>query len=270
MNRIIAVNTNCYHGYSLEESLAGIAEAGFHYVELTATKGWTEHVFPDQSLKELLKVRRLMRKLNLKTAGLSGHCNLMDPDRIPDFMDNIELAAFFDSPFIVSSVGEAHLKDKAVSGIDGLTRNIRELLPLLDSLDMKLVLEAHGDHATAAALMPIIEAVGSPRVGINYDTANVIFYGDVDPEKDIRECLDQVAYLHLKDKAGDRKAWDFPALGEGYVRFPEIFEILKSAGNNAPFSIEIEFTEKGPASLDEVNDAVRRSADYLTKRGFAI
>lgn len=49
MPRIIGVNSNCYHGYSIDEALEGIAAAGFHYVELTATKGWTEHVFPDQS-----------------------------------------------------------------------------------------------------------------------------------------------------------------------------------------------------------------------------
>lgn len=42
--RIIGVNSNCYHGYSIEDALEGIAAAGFHYVELTATKGWTEHV----------------------------------------------------------------------------------------------------------------------------------------------------------------------------------------------------------------------------------
>ena len=49
MERIIGVNSNCYHGYRIEEALEGIAAAGFHYVELTATKGWTEHVFPSQS-----------------------------------------------------------------------------------------------------------------------------------------------------------------------------------------------------------------------------
>ena len=48
--RIIAVNSNCYHGYSIEEAIAGIKAAGFRYIELTATKGWTEHVFPDQPL----------------------------------------------------------------------------------------------------------------------------------------------------------------------------------------------------------------------------
>ena len=53
MGRIIAVNSNCYHGYSIEQAIDGIAAAGFRYIELTATKGWTEHVFPDQSFERL-------------------------------------------------------------------------------------------------------------------------------------------------------------------------------------------------------------------------
>ena len=48
MKRIIAVNSNCYHGYTIEEAVAGIRKAGFRYIELTATKGWTDHVFPDR------------------------------------------------------------------------------------------------------------------------------------------------------------------------------------------------------------------------------
>ena len=39
MNRIIAVNSNCYHGFTIEEAIEGIAAAGFKYIELTATKG---------------------------------------------------------------------------------------------------------------------------------------------------------------------------------------------------------------------------------------
>ena len=57
MGRIIAVNSNCYHGYSIEQAIDGIAAAGFRYIELTATKGWTEHVFPDQSFQRLLEVK---------------------------------------------------------------------------------------------------------------------------------------------------------------------------------------------------------------------
>ena len=55
--RIIAVNSNCYHGYSIEEAIAASGRAGFHYIELTATKGWTEHVFPRHALERLLAIQ---------------------------------------------------------------------------------------------------------------------------------------------------------------------------------------------------------------------
>ena len=44
---------------------------------------------------------------------------------------------------------------------------------------------------------------------------------------DLKNCADQVAYMHLKDKAGQQKEWNFPALGEGEIDFSEIFKILK-------------------------------------------
>lgn len=57
MKRIIAVNSNCYHGYAIEEAVAGIRRAGFHYIELTATKGWTEHVLSDMPFEPRWKFR---------------------------------------------------------------------------------------------------------------------------------------------------------------------------------------------------------------------
>ena len=96
--RTIAVNSNCYHGYSIEEAVHGIVAAGFH--ELTATKGWTEHVFPDMSLSRLLRTRRLLEEAGLTVVAMSGHVNLMDEERIADFVDNIELAHFLSAPVI--------------------------------------------------------------------------------------------------------------------------------------------------------------------------
>ena len=32
MKRTIGVNSNCYHGYSVEDALSGIASSCFHYV----------------------------------------------------------------------------------------------------------------------------------------------------------------------------------------------------------------------------------------------
>lgn len=271
--RIIAVNSNCYHGYSIEEAVAGIKAAGFRYIELTATKGWTEHVFPDQSFARLLEVKRLLEENGLIPFSMSGHTNLMDPDRIPDFVNNICMAHFFGCRYIVSSIGEAHLKDQAVAGNEEVAEHIRGFLPYLEKYDMLLVLETHGDHGTGKILADIVSLVGSPRVMVNYDTANAVFWGLLDTEgvkQDFADSMENIGYIHLKDKLGATKDWNFPALGEGYIPFPELFRMLEDADNSSPFSIEIEFTEKGPKDLDEINRAVKTSAEYLLDHGFVL
>lgn len=268
--RIIAVNSNCYHGYSIEEAVAGIQAAGFRYIELTATKGWTEHVFPDQSFQRLLEVQDLLKEAKLEPFAMSGHTNLMDTARIDDFVRNIRLAHFYGAKYIVSSIGEAHLEDKAVASNEVVAGHIRDLVPYLEEYDMILVLEIHGDHGTGAILADIVDKVGSGRVAINYDTANAIFYGDVDVEKDFAGCLNKIAYVHLKEKAGGRQEWDFPTLGKGYVPFPALFRQLEEADNMAPFSIEIEFTQAGPKDLEEINVAVKEAAEYLKAQGFTL
>lgn len=268
--RIIAVNSNCYHGFSIEEALDGIKDAGFQYIELTATKGWTEHVFPDQSFEYLLKIKNKMKELGIIPFSMSGHCNLMDRERIKDFIANIELAKFFGCKYIVSSIGEAHLEDKATLADEYAAENIKLLLPILTEYDMQLVLETHGEHSTGERVSKIIDMIASPYIRLNYDTANVIFYGRVLPHEDIKSCIDNIAYIHLKDKAGEYTEWDFPALGKGYVDFEQIFKILEDNKNNSPFSIEIEFTKEGAKDVNEVNEAVKASARYLTDLGFEL
>lgn len=271
MERIIAVNSNCYHGYTIEEAIEGIRRAGFHYIELTATKGWTEHVFPDMSFERLLTIKDQLTAAGLRPFSMSGHCNLMDPERMTDFVKNMRLAAFFGCDYIVSSIGEAHLKDNAVADNATVARAIAALVPQLEKNGLTLVLETHGhDHGTGAVLKDIVRRVGSDRVKINYDTANVVFYGNVDPCADLAACMDDVAYMHLKDKAGERTEWNFPALGKGNVDFPTMFESLRAADNHCPFSIEIEFTQAGPRDLAEVDQAVADSAAYLRVQGFTL
>ena len=271
MNRIIAMNSNTYHGFSLEEAVRGIADAGFRYIELTATKGWTEHVYPDQPMRQLMRAQDMLADAKLIPFAMSGHTNLTDPDRMQDFQDNIRLAGFFGCRYIVSSIGEAHLKDRHTADADETARCIARFIPELEARQMTLVLETHGrEHGTGKALAEIVEKIGSERVRINYDTANVIFYGRVNPVQDLAGCVGDVAYLHIKDKAGADDVWDFPAPGKGNVDFDGIFDVLRQAGNESPFSVEIEFTAQGPGGLEEVNQAVRDSAAFFRAKGFTL
>lgn len=270
MKHIVAVNSNCYHGYSIEDAIDGIQAAGFHYIELTATKGWTEHVFPTMSLNYLNSVKDRLDSAGVRPFSLSGHTNLMDEARIDDFVANMRLANFFGCDYIVSSIGEAHLKDNAVASNEEVARHIRSLTPYLEEYGLTLVLENHGEHATGAIIKNIVELVGSKRVMINYDTANVIYFAGIDPLQDMPGCIDKIAYMHIKDKIGGAKEWNFPALGQGHVDFPALFGMLAKAGNACPLSIEIEFTQAGSKDLAEVDQAVKDSAAYLKKLGLEL
>jgi sugar phosphate isomerase/epimerase len=270
MDRIVAVNSNCYHKYSIEDAIEGISGAGFHYIELTATKGWTEHVFPNMSFEYLCGVKSRLGAFGLEPIALSGHTNLMDPDRARDFINNIKLAAFFGCAYIVSSIGEAHIEDRTTAADEVSARHIREFVPYLDEFGLTLALETHGEHSTGRGMRSIVEMVGSERVLINYDTANVIFFANADVESDLDDCADSVGFMHIKDKAGTPDEWNFPALGAGYVDFPMIFRKLEASDNKCPVSIEIEFGPGGSRGLEEVNEAVRVSYEYLSDIGVNI
>ena len=98
----------------------------------------------------------------------------------------------------------------------------------------------------------------------------LIAYGNADIEEDLTNSIDKVEYVHLKDKKGPGKVWNFPALGEGDIDLPMVFEMFKDHENFSPMSIEIEFTDKGPENLEEVNQAVKTSYSYLKSYGFNI
>ena len=268
--RKLIVNSNCYHGYSVEEAIAGTKKAGFKHIELTATKGWTEHIFPSFAFSRLLAISHLLERSNIDVPAISGHCNLMDSERLSDFRENISLGAFFGANIIVSSVGEAHLKDKEKTGDDLLVKNLESLIPLLDRYSMRLVLETHGEHGSAKRIKEITDRLPKEYFGICYDSANVIFYGDVKADEDLLSSIDSISYIHIKDKAGERTEWNFPALGEGYVNFPLLLSDLDEANNTSPLSLEIEFTAKGAKDLKEVDDAVKTSAEYLKGLGYKL
>lgn len=271
MDRKIIVNSNCYHGYTIDEAIEGISKAGFKYIELTATKGWTEHVFFDQSFEKLVEVKRKLQEYDLIPIALSGHTSLMDPKRTDDFIKNIHLAHFFDSKYIVTSVGEAHLDDVENTGNELIVEHLNLFIPYLDKFDLNLAIEVHGDdHGSGVILQELIKDLKTDRIKIAYDTANAIFYGNVDPVEDLKASIDSVSYVHIKDKKGERTEWNFPALGEGTVDFKSFIEVLDQYKNTAPLSIEIEFTEKGPKDLSEINQAVLTSRKYLEDLGLKV
>jgi len=185
----------------------------------------------------------------------------------------MKLAKRFGAKYIISSTGEAHFgKDEKFTD-EILITNIKALIPDLEENDLKLGIEIHGEYGTGEAVNRIVKGVASPRVGVNYDTANVVFYGGKSPNEDIKTCVSNMNFVHLKDKTGFDNSWNFPAIGKGELDLLGFISYVTEHGYQGPFSIEIEHTQdftmrdKTAGDIDFVNQVLKDSYAYLEKNG---
>ncbi len=264
----LAVSTNSYHSYSLEEALAGIAAAGFTSVELSSVPGWTEHVLRDADDAELQRVASLVKHYGLDPISLSGHSDLASDAGIAEFRKALGIARTLGIGYVTTSTGghdassEGTVEEQRVAFLN----RIRPLADEAAADGIRICLETHGGvSATGALAAGLVREIDRANVGINYDTANVIFYGQVRPETDIVAALPYINHLHIKDQIGGPGVWNFPAIGAGEIDFTPIFAALSGSGFAGPCSIEIEFQGEPWPPLADVESTLRSSREFLRR-----
>jgi len=262
MNNIICVKVNCYKGFSYEETLDGIKNAGFKYLELSTSKGNSLNMSQDMDDDMLNKLINDLAIRDLKAIAIGGNSYLMDDDT-SKIIKNIELAHKLGCKYIDTTVYNARNDGESYTSDEDVVAHIKPYLPYLEKYNLDLVIELHGLYATGDKLVNILNLVNSKHVHINYDTGNTLFWGKLKVDEmidDYNRCKSYVTYMHLKDKLGSLEEWNFPAIGKGYIPFDRI---LKDS-NNITLCAEIEFTEKGVSSIEEVNEALVDSYSYLS------
>jgi sugar phosphate isomerase/epimerase len=261
MDNQLAGHTNSYHTYGLDDALAGIAAAGYRFVELSAVPGWTEHV----SLDGADELRRKLDEHGLAWSSLSAHSELTTRDGLDHGIKAVRWAGELGIPIVNTAVGGHESGGESEDAFLGI---IDELADTAEAAGVILALETHGGLiATGARARPLLERIGREAIKINYDTANVEFYGGVRAVDDLPAIAPYVANVHLKDTAGGKGNWNFPALGMGVVDFARVLEILTAAGYTGPYSVELEFQGEPWPPLANVVDAMRRSREHLNRLG---
>jgi L-ribulose-5-phosphate 3-epimerase len=260
-------HTNSYHTYSLEAALEGIAAAGYRYVELTAVRGWTEHVPLDADAKALGSVQRMLNTLGLVSLSLSGHSDLTSKDGLELGLLAVDLCERMGIGIMNTAIGGHYSEQEDEAAFMG---NIHRLADYAAARDIRLGIEIHGEITkSGAAAIAVLDRIGRDNVLINYDTGNVEFYGGVTAVNDLPAALPRLLHCHLKDKRGDGRVWDFPAIGEGHVDFKTVLGIIERGGFTGPMSVEIEFTGDPWPPLAEVNRAMKASRDRLVSLGLS-
>lgn len=266
MNNPICLNSNTYHGFSLEEAVEGAHRAGIKYIELAGVNGWTEHVRNDFTDAQVTAVLELLKVHDIKAIGMCGHTNIQTRAGQETFKKNLQLAHRLGVQYVTLSTGETH-GDESVIGDDAeLVNVIRELGEVAQRLGLKMAIETHGNnYATGQGIVELLKKVNMSNIGLNYDTGNVVFYGAIEPYEDLAASTDSIIGMHLKDKTGDQNEWNFPAVGRGDLDFDRIFRTLEQNECDVALSIEIEFTPAGPNGVEEVHESLAYSVATINR-----
>ncbi len=113
---------------------------------------------------------------------------------------------------------------------------------------------------SAEGLMEFIAKVGSERLKINFDPANMILYGTGEPIEALRKVAPHVRSVHCKDatwsdKPGETWGAEVP-LGKGDVDIKAYLATLKEIGYDGALTIEREIPEEPERQKSEIGAAV--------------
>jgi sugar phosphate isomerase/epimerase len=269
MDNIIGASSVIYDPFGAEEAFKSVAANGFKFIEVTYLKGFAENIVKrpeDISKKDIEDMLAMAKNYGLSIYAFSVYEYIISENAVDKFKKIIDVANSLGSHTIITDTGDA--KEGESDKIDLFYKNIAEIAEYASSNDTNICFEIHGGLcSTGRQGVEIVKKIDHPNIKLNYDTANVIYFGGERPEEDIVGLWPYFGFMHLKDKAGRDPEWNFPAVGDGNIDFKKIFEEIKDY--SGPISVEIELTE-GKHSLQEVNGAFKKSYDFVKSLGFKI
>jgi L-ribulose-5-phosphate 3-epimerase len=123
-----------------------------------------------------------------------------------------------------------------------------------------LCLALETGQESAEALLGILVAIDRPRVGVNFDPANMVLYGSGDPIEAMEILSEHIVQVHLKDALEPvregRWGRETP-LGKGDVDWDRFFQLAKELPREVDAIIEREGGDNRVGEIREAVDFVR-------------
>ena len=178
---------------------------------------------------------------------------------------HIEAAGRLGCELVRITAGQAYPALDEREGIQWALDGLKACEGAAEESGVRLVLENHSkpgcwDYAdfdlASHVFLALADRLRDTTIGINFDTANPIVYGD-DPLPVLEHVLEQVISVH----AADTRNWgvlDPVVLGTGLVPFRELFSYLKRNGFDGWICIE-EASRTGARGFEHAVSFVRRT-----------
>lgn len=258
----------------LEENLVAAKGMGFDNCQLAL---WNMEYLNEE---HALGTKKLLEKHRLEMTGLwcgwhqpavwdfrdgPSTLGIVPPEYRFSRMQNLLKGAEYARVLGVRDV-ITHLGFIPVNPIDpnyaAVIQTLRHIANELKAHNQRFLFET--GQETPIVVRRTIEDVGFENLGVNYDPANLMMYGNGNAIDGLEVLSDYICSVHAKDgsypTSGYTLGEEYP-VGKGKVDFPKLIKRLKEIGYNGVLSIENERTISEEQRENEISD----SRQYLLK-----
>jgi sugar phosphate isomerase/epimerase len=274
----LAFSSNAYMHFSIEDTIARIAELGYTGIELLAD---VPHAWPAGLLPERKEsIRRALEKHKLTISNINAfmmnaiadprqpywHPGWTDPDphyraiRREHTKRSLQLAHELGAPHITTEPGGQLTSEQ--SWETGAKIFYDELMPcveLAEKLQIKLLIEPEPELLieTFGQYLQFMQRIKSPWVGLNFDVGHAYCVSE-DPQDWVKKMAPHTVHYHFEDIAATR-VHKHLIPGAGAIDFAKTLSEIQATGYSGWITVELY------PYIDNPDDAAREARTFLTK-----
>ncbi|MCD6303820.1 MAG: sugar phosphate isomerase/epimerase [Planctomycetes bacterium] len=151
-------------------------------------------------------------------------------------------------------------EDPADPSYEKLLGRLSQIADVFASAGIELGLETGQEDA--ATLRTFLERLAKPNVGVNFDPANMILYGKGDPVEAVRALVGSVRQVHIKDALPSETPGQWGTevpVGTGAVDWPAFLGTLAAGGFDGYLAIEREAGDQRIADIRAAKDFILKT-----------
>ncbi|WP_417393369.1 sugar phosphate isomerase/epimerase family protein [Gimesia sp.] len=276
MTALVSCLTNSYGRFGPIAAIEHIRDAGLSHIELNIKNHGVASFFKETPLltnestaDDIQRVQELLHRhqVHLSSCNITSG-NPLDPGVVTITKQKLDLASQLGVSLVVGGAGELENESQR----ETLYQHLREIGDDAAGKGITYCFETHpGLCVNAAGMLRTMHDLDHSNLKLNFDTGNIDYYNQHENVlESLREVVDHVRHVHLKDSFCKYKDWHFTTLGEaGGIDFLQVRYILEDHNFEGPYSLEIEGIDGEPdPSLEEHHNRVKQSVVYLQECGF--
>ncbi|MES2694232.1 MAG: sugar phosphate isomerase/epimerase family protein [Verrucomicrobiota bacterium] len=238
----------------------------FKFIDYCAAQGiegaeLTSYFFANETDEYILKLKRhaYLRGVAISGTAIGNNFSLPTGAKLAEEIDTtkkwIDRALLLGAPHIRVFAGNIP-KDLAKTFTrEQADKQVIEALKVCGEYAAKrgifLGLENHDSIGSSATLIPMVEAIGNPWVGINLDSGN---FRTEDPYKDFADCVPYALNVQLKVELGHAA----PGSAKKEADLARFIKILRDGGYQGWVALEYEAKEAPAIAIPRVLTELKR------------